>query len=449
MRFMVVGNGAREHAISDALMRSQQVELYAFMSAKNPGIARLCRDFEIGDTCDPGAVKKYAQSRGIDVCVVGPEAPLEAGVVDAVESAGIKCAGPRKSPARIETDKSFARNLMKKYSIEGCPNFAVFENVNDALNFTENPGVQDGLNFQANSYVIKPSGLTGGKGVRVMGEHLQSVQDAKDYISSIFRKEGASVVIEDKLVGEEFTLQAFVDGTNVVGTHTIQDHKRAYENDIGPNTGGMGSYADADFVLPFLKNDDYEKAIEIMENVVKAIKKETGEPYRGFLYGQFMATRDGLKIIEFNARLGDPEAMNILSILVDDFAEICTKIAEGDLGDFDPIFADSATVCKYLVPKGYPDSPAADSEITADEFGIASLGGKIYYAAVREEDGKIYTSSSRAVAVVGIEDTIEAAEAIAEECIGMIAGNLYHRKDIGTKHLIQKRIDHLRALRGG
>jgi phosphoribosylamine--glycine ligase len=410
------------------------------MSAVNPGIARLATEYKIGDICSPADVAAYAQKNRIETAVIGPEAPLAAGVVNALEEKWIGCVGPGKAPAQLECDKSFARNLMRKHKIAGTPAFGIFDSEKEACAYIDGFG---------GDLAVKPAGLTGGKGVQIMGEHFDA-EGAKKYVREIFAtKMGAipKVVLEERLIGEEFTLQAFVDGKKVAGTPMVQDHKRAYDGDIGPNTGGMGSYTDTGDILPFLTQKDYDEGIKIMESTVKAVKKETGEDYKGFLYGQFMATKDGLKTIEYNARLGDPEAMNIMSILETDMQTICEGIAGGKLTTAAK-FQRKATVCKYLVPEGYPDKPLNNVEVTLDENAIRKAGGLVYYASVREEAGKILTSKSRAIGVVGIDDTIEGAEKVAAKCMPLIKGKLFYRKDIGTKELIQKRIKHMKEIRG-
>ena len=438
----MVGNGAREHAIASALFKSpKKPELYAFMSARNPGIAGISKDIKIANINNGKDVAEYSVRNKIDLAVIGPEAPLEAGVVDELESAGIRTVGPRKIAAQLETDKSFCRNLLKKYNVSGNAKFGIFSDYKDAVDF---------IDSSDEDVVIKPAGLTGGKGVKIMGEHLKDREDAKKYVKEILEQKIGKiqkVVIEEKLVGEEFTLQAFVDGSHVIGAPMVQDHKRAYDGDCGPNTGGMGSYSDKGYILPFLTQKDYDIGIGIMEDSIKALKKETGIAYKGFLYGQFMTTKKGPVLIEFNSRLGDPEAMNILSILESDFVEICGNIAEGKLKN-KAKFKEKATVCKYLVPSGYPENPKTNVEVTVNEKEIERLGGVVYYASVREENGKILTSSSRAICITGIADSIADAERVAENSMKYVKGDLFHRRDIGTKELIQKRIEHMREVRG-
>lgn len=433
MNILLIGGGGREHAIAEGIKKSKHnPTLYALMAKKNPGIATLCENFLLEKETEVAKIVEYAKAKGIEMAFVGPEAPLAAGVADALWDAGIPVIGPRKACAVIEFDKAWARNFMRKYGIEGCPAYEVFTEEAPAHAFIEKLG----------DVAVKPSGLTGGKGVKVMGDQLPDLKAAKEYTSELLEK--GPVVIEERFIGEEFTLQAFVDGKNLAYFPAVQDHKRAFEGDLGPNTGGMGSYTDSGEILPFMLPEDVEKAKKIMQHTVTALREETGTGYQGILYGQFILTSSGPKVVEFNARFGDPEAMNVIPLIETDFVDIMSAVAKGSLGNLPVKFSRKATVCKYAVPAGYPDNPEKDSEVVVGEIGKAS----VYYASVYEKEGKIYTTSSRAVAVVGCADTIEAAEKIAQNALENIHGKLFFRKDIGTASLIQKRIDHMKELRG-
>ncbi len=427
MKLLVVGGGGREHAITRALSCNSDVKLFSVMARKNPGVARLAEQVLLTDETDIRDIVRFATNNDLDAAVIGPEAPLEAGIVDHLEAAGIPCVGPTRAAARIETDKAFCRRLMERHGIAGCPEYRVFHDPEEAGRFIK---AYDG------DLAIKPIGLTGGKGVRIMGEHTDAA-GAVRYIRDI----GGDVVLEERLIGEEFTLQAFVDGKHLVPMPLVQDHKRAYEGDVGPNTGGMGSYTLSDHMLPFVARADYEEALRIMEDTVAAMRDE-GTPYRGILYGQFMNTREGPKVIEFNARFGDPEAMNVLSILRSDLLGIACHIIEGDLSPAHVRFSNEATVCKYIVPEGYPDAPVARQPINLGDYGDALL----YCANIEEEDGALYTGTSRTLAFVGRGETLEEAEAIAERAASSVTGRIFHRRDIGTREVLDRRCRHMKEV---
>ncbi len=436
MKILVVGTGAREHAICEAL--KVEAELYSIMSNQNPGIARIS-DFKVASEGDLETVKKFALEKKVDMAFIGPESPLEKGIVDVLEEAGISCVGPNKSAARIETDKSFMRNLFEKYDINGSLVYRVFDNYQD---------INDFLDEFDKDVVIKPVGLTGGKGVKIVGDHLEDNNEAKEYARHIMEtKMGGHprVVIEEKLVGEEFTVQAFSDGEHLAPMPAAQDHPHAFEGDEGPITGGMGSYSDKNGLLPFMNQKDYDDAVKIMQDTIKAINKEAG-PYKGVLYGQFMLCEEGPRLVEYNARFGDPEAMNVLPLLKTSMVDICQGIVDGNLKKAE--FENKATVCKYVVPDGYPETKFANQPIKVDEKSIADLGGNVYYAAVNQKDDVVYTSSSRALGVVAAGNTIGEAEEICEKATQFVKGDLYHRRDVGTEKLLQKRIDHMKVIRG-
>ena len=429
MKILVVGGGGREHAIASALSRAEDVDLFSVSAKKNPGIFRLAKKALIQKETDVEKVLEFARTVGSDYAIIGPEAPLEAGVVDALERAGISCVGPTRAAARLETDKAFCRDMMAAHKLAGCPLYRVCHTVDEAISF---------MDTYSADLAIKPIGLTGGKGVRIMGEQVD-----RDGAAAYIRQLGGHVVLEERLVGEEFTLQAFVDGKHLVPMPLVQDHKRAFEGDEGPNTGGMGSYSMPDHMLPFVSDADYAKAIAIMESVVNVMAKE-GHPYKGILYGQFMNTSEGPKVIEFNARFGDPEAMNVLTLLRSDFTRIVTGITESPLSAVHATFSRAATVCKYIVPEGYPDTPNA-----GDPFRIGDITGPVvmYYANVDEREQTLFTQTSRTLAFVGVGKTLAEAEVTAEKAASSVTGKVRHRRDIGTEQLLAQRCEHMRSLR--
>ncbi|MDB2245404.1 phosphoribosylamine--glycine ligase [Halorubrum ezzemoulense] len=421
---LLVGGGGREHAIARAV--ADDCALYACASVRNPGIRRLADGFESSDETDAEAVAEYATAVGADLAVIGPESALEAGVADALDDAGVYAFGPRAAEARLETDKAYQREFMERNAIPGCPDYAVFDDTEAACQHIDE---YDG------DLAVKPAGLTGGKGVKVIGDQVTAAE-AKAYLRD---SDYDRVVLEERLVGEEFTVQAFVANRDVRTTPAVQDHKRAYEGDEGPNTGGMGSYTDTGRSLPFMAEGDYEAAVDVLEAVVNALPD-----YKGVLYGQFMLTDEGPKVVEFNARFGDPEAMNTLPILDTPFVDVLAAARDGDaLPELD--FSGEATVCKYAVPDGYPTDPDAGAAIAVDEESAGDA--LLYYASVDERDGGLYTTTSRAFAVVGRGDSIAAAEAQAEDALAAAGDRVRIRHDIGTADLVQRRIDHMDELR--
>ena len=435
MNILIVGSGAREHAIARSLKKSKTPnKLYCFASNRNPGIEEISDILEIGKISNPQAVSNFAAKHSIDLAIIGPEAPLANGIVDALQRINIQCVGPTKNLAQIETSKSFARDLMKKYNVPGCPQYQTFSDLANVAEY---------LKILGENYVVKFDGLMGGKGVKVSGEHIKSHAEAIEYCEQIIENNG-KFVIEEKLIGEEFSLMSFCDGEHLIHMPPVQDHKRAYENDTGPNTGGMGSYNDVNQSLPFLTDADIGTAKAINVATAKALKQEFGIGYKGILYGGFIATAGGVKVIEYNARFGDPEAMNVFSLLQSDFIEICLGIVNTTLNKCDIVFSDKATVCKYAVPEGYPDSPVKGERI---DLSKVKNPDQLYLASVDLKNNILLESGSRTVAIVSIADTLQEAEAIAENEIKRIEGPLFHRKDIGTEKLVQKRIKHIKVLR--
>ena len=422
---LLVGGGGREHAIARAL--APDCSLYAVAGNRNPGIVDLADGFETIDGTDAAAIREYAEEIDATLAIVGPEAGLQAGVADELDAAGIYTFGPQAEEAKLETDKAFQREFMQDNEIPGCPVFETFDDMDAACEFIDD---YDG------DLAVKPIGLTGGKGVKVIGDQVTS-EEAKEYLQE---SDYEGVVLEERLIGEEFTIQAFVADGDLRTTPAVQDHKRAYEGDEGPNTGGMGSYTDTGFQLPFMNEGDYEAAVDIMEQTVVAMPD-----YKGVLYGQFMLTTEGPKVVEFNARFGDPEAMNTLPILETPFLDVLTAARDGDdLPELD--FSGEATVCKYAVPDGYPTDPDAGAKIEVNEETVGD--GLLFYASVDAREDGLYTTTSRSFAVVGRADSIASAEEIAEDALAAAGEGFHIRHDIGTADLVQSRIDHMNELRG-
>jgi phosphoribosylamine--glycine ligase len=435
-RILLIGNGAREHVIAETLKRSPQAcEIGAYGKAVNPGIKALSSEYRVGPLDEFSELIAFAKKFKPDFAIVGPDNPIADGAADALLELGIKSVAPLQELAQLESSKSFTRDLLAKYDIPGNPQFKVF---------TSEDGLREMMEELGGDYVVKADGLHGGKGVKLSGEHLESIEDGVAYAKECIETDGR-VVIEEKFVGQEFSLMSFVDGVTVVDMPAIQDHKRAYEGDTGPNTGGMGTWSDRGGSLPFLTGVDLEAAHEITVKVAEALYKETGKYFCGIMYGGFIAVKNGVRLIEYNARFGDPEAMNALALLKTDFIAICEAMIGQRLHELRIEFEDKATVLKYVVPEGYPSNPARGAAI---EIGEVPEGVKMYYASVNEDENGITMSGSRAIAFIGIADTLAEAEQLAQNAVGVVHGPVFSRKDIGTQPLIQKRLDHMTQLRG-
>ena len=415
MNVLLIGSGAREHAIARAL---KNTSIYAIGTQINPGIAKIAQEMVIIPLTDSAKIIAYATEHAINLAIIGPEKPLELGLADALWQAGIPVVGPTKALAQIETSKGFTRDLMQKYHITGLPRYQRFPH------FTLEAELF--LKSLQGQYVVKADGLMSGKGVKVAGDHLHSLDEAIAFCKEI----NGPFVIEEKLIGPEFSLLSFSDGETLAHMPVIQDHKRLLEGDQGPNTGGMGTISFANHRLPFLTEADIQSAQDINQTIVKALRSETGQAYQGILYGGFMKTASGIKVIEYNARFGDPESINLLGLLETDFLHICQAMVTGQLKNLPVKFAQKASVCKYLVPPGYPD--------IATKGGVLDVSAvqnqeALYYASIESQQGKLIMQGSRALAVLCIDSELSQAQNQVEQIIANIQGDFYHRRDIGQR----------------
>ena len=437
MRVLVVGGGAREHALAVALDRAG-AQVVVAASPLSPGLARLARATATVDPSDPAAVSSFARSQSVAFAVIGPEAPLAAGVADALRAAEIPVVGPSKAGARIESSKRFCRELLQKYRVGGSPRFLAIANLDEVdVRVREFP----------TPFVVKPVGLTSGKGVWVQGADFTTPEEGASYAKKLLAGGSAGVLLEEKVEGEEFSQMAFVTDSGLYPLPAVKDYKPALDGDQGGNTGGMGSYSQRDHLLPFLSRAQREQALGIMRSTVEALRQE-GIPYRGILYGGFMLTREGPVLMEYNARFGDPEALNVLTLYEPgDFAELLHGVAVGRVDPSLLGFRRRATVVKYLVPPGYGASPTPGGILEIDEPAIADLGVRLYYGAVEPVGpGRVRVGRSRALALVGEASAIHEASARVDAALPLVRGSYAVRRDIGSPSDVTQRVEHMRRL---
>ncbi len=450
MKVLVISNSARGHAIAEALSRSpQNPELIIIATNKDPGMSKLAKELHvIPDLMEFTQIMDVVHKNKPDFAIIGPEDPICGGLADRLLTAGVPCVAPKKPLAHVEASKEFTRKLLKKYEIKANPRFRAFEFSSMAQLKQLQADITRYIEHDLQgSYVVKYDGLKGGKGVKVSGEHLPTTSTGVKYALQCLQECG-SVVVEEKLIGVEFSLMSFVSGKTCVDMPAIQDHKRAFSGDTGPNTGGMGTYTDANHSLPFLSDDDIRIASEINKKVAAALMEECGEPYKGILYGGFIAVTNGVRVIEYNARFGDPEALNVLPLLKSDFVTICQGIINGTLSPEMVEFEKKATVCKYLTPKSYPDKKDEKGKTFVIPDNLPE-NVKVYYGDVTQgpKERELVLGTSRAVGIVGIGDTLDQAEQAAEKVCEQVSGPVRFRYDIGTVELTEKRIDMMAKLR--
>ncbi|BAF60721.1 phosphoribosylamine-glycine ligase [Pelotomaculum thermopropionicum SI] len=419
MKVLVVGGGGREHALVWKIRQSPRVrEVYC--APGNAGIAREATCVNIGAE-DITGLRDFAREKGIDLTVVGPEAPLNAGIADLFQEAGLRIFGPSRAAAEIEGSKVLAKEIMAKYGIPTA-DYAVFDRPDRAAAYIKQKGAP---------CVVKADGLAAGKGVIVAMDE-QAALDAvcSIMVDRIFGSAGDRVVVEECLTGEEVSILAFTDGYNVVPMVSSQDHKRVFDGDQGPNTGGMGAYAPAPVYSPEVHRRTVE---EILVPIVRALDAE-GRTYRGVIYAGLMVTPKGPKVLEFNARFGDPEAQPVLTLLDTDLVEIMEAVLENRLDRVEIRWKKQASVCVVLASGGYPGSYEKGKVIR----GLDQIpeGVVVFHAGTAQKDGETVTAGGRVLGVTALGPDIPAAIEAAYAAAGKISfEGMHYRRDIGKKAL--------------
>jgi len=424
LRILVVGGGGREHAIAWKLAASPRVKKI-FCAPGNPGIGQLAECVAI-ETRDNAALLKFALENRIDLTVVGPELPLANGIVDLFAANGLKIFGPSQAAAQIEGSKAFAKNLMQKYNIPTAY-FAVF---------SEPEAAKDYIRQQGAPVVVKADGLAAGKGV-VVATTVAEALEAVDMImcDQAFGEAGARVVIEECMQGEEASLLTFTDGYTVVPMVSAQDHKRVFDGDEGPNTGGMGAYAPAPVVTPELLDQVMR---DILQPTVDAMRSE-GIIYRGCLYAGLMMTAEGPKVVEFNSRFGDPETQVVLPLLDSDLVTVLEACVDGRLADTEVKWKDDAAVCVVLAAGGYPGDYSKGEAISGLEQ--AETGGAlVFHAGTALKQGQVVSSGGRVLGVTAVDRDVLQAIDKAYAAIGKIGfSGMHYRKDIAHRVVARRK----------
>lgn len=419
MNVLVVGSGGREHAIVWKISQSPKADK-VFVLPGNPGTAELAENVSGISVDDHAAVADFCKSKQIDLVIVGPEAPLAAGLVDSLSAEGIRCFGPSQAAAQIEASKSFAKDFMARHNIPTAK-YATFSNYDEAVRY-----------LQSVDYpiVIKASGLAAGKGVILPETDEEAKSTLEDIlVKKVFGEAGAEVVIEERMSGQEVSLMAFTDGTSVVPMLPAQDHKRLLDGDQGLNTGGMGAYAPA----PIFTSEMMNEAIEnVLKPAVDGMRSE-GNPFVGVLYAGLMLTPNGIHTLEFNCRFGDPETQVVLPLLETDLVEIAAACVDGTLANIDTQWKNSAAVCVVLASKGYPEKVESGKVVTIEKLPDDMV---CFHAGTKMESGNLITSGGRVFGLTAWAEDIKTAIHNVYANIGKISfEGVQYRKDIAHRAL--------------
>jgi phosphoribosylamine--glycine ligase/phosphoribosylaminoimidazole synthetase len=416
----IVGCDGRENAIGKSLLRTiEEIKLFYIGNHSNIGLDNLEAIYENGDILNSGVILDWVKKNNIEFVIIGPEKPLEIGIVDILEENGIECFGPRKILALLETSKLFCRNFLsmieKKYNLQLNPEYFEFTSKNEINVF---------INKYPKSFVIKQDELAGGKGVLVMGDHFNSSEEGKNICIDLYNK-NISFIVEEKLIGEEFSLISITDGINISHCPPVQDYKRAYDNNMGPNTGGMGAILNN---LPFLNDEDIKIVESINKMVIQNISHytNTDHKYKGALYGSFIKTSDGIRVIEYNCRFGDPEIIPLFEVMKTNFYNICKNISKKTLA---PIHFDcSCVLTKYIVPEGYPNKSLKNYEFYVHKID----NNKIIWASCEKINNHYLQLGSRTFAYTLKGNNILDLQKQMNKDLEKVQGRVFYRKDIGS-----------------
>ena len=419
MDVLLIGSGGREHAIAWKLAQSKDLgKLY--IAPGNAGTAQCGQNVPVVAT-DVGRLLDFAHQNKIELVIVGPEDPLAAGMVDAFEAAKIKAFGPSAAAAQLEADKAFAKQLMRSSSVSSAEG-RIFERFEDARAY---------IASRDEAVVVKAAGLAKGKGVFVCDDPADGILAAEKIMcDKVFGPAGDKIIVEDKLLGEEASILAFVDGRNIYLMESSQDHKPIGDGDRGPNTGGMGAYSPAPVVTEAMMD---KITREILVPVVDGMNRN-GTPYRGVLYAGLMITAGGPRVLEFNVRFGDPETQPILMRLKSDLLKVCLAVCDGRLDEMTLEWDPRPSVCVVMASGGYPDDYEKGKRIT----GLDEVSGMenvvVFHAGTKSQDGEIVTNGGRVLGVTAVGETIGNAKSRAYEAVDKIEfDGAYCRRDIADK----------------
>ena len=425
---LLLGNGGREAVLAEYI--SKGYELYTVCPYENPTIIEMVQKsngkYIVDDPFNKEVVKKFIKENKIDVCVISSDNLLQDGLIDVAKDLGLKTFGPTSKGAKIEWSKTYALSIVEKLAPE-----MIIKNYN-VKDINELKSIID--SYENDNFVVKPEGLTGGKGVKVGGIHFKGKEEGFNYAKNCLETSG-NVIIQDKVEGREFTVMALTDGENIVVTPTTFDYPYRYDKDKGPGTGGMGCLSFEDGKLPFLDQKDIDECAELIKNTLKYINKDSLE-FNGVIYGGFFKTKNGIKFIEFNSRFGDPEALNVLNSLETPFAEVMKNIFNKTLNKENCKFKHNYTFTVYVVTKEYAVENRKDPlifKLNAEE--IKKQGVKIYFANTKKVDKNLYSSvsNSRLFGLTASGKTLEEAkEKVYDSIKGNIDEKLDYRKDIGN-----------------